>query len=312
MSNCSNLTSFVKPDHAFKQALSGTALEACRIVAEIRDEERRTIWTNDLDDSLAEGNKGNVYPGMMFTLAKNRMENTRLWKIVKRMPKGALLHAHFDAMVDIDWLMEELFATPGMHMSSSEPLTSESARERSTVQFTYARSSNDANPSMWTSGYESSSLIPVTKAADNYPDGGRAGFKAWLKCRCSISPQESLEHHHGPNAIWRKFTATFSILNTIIFYEPIFRSYVRRMCRQLLDDGVRWVDLRAAFVFQYRRTGSEAPEQDYKEVIRVLGEEIENFKNSEEGKDFWGARMIWTTIRSFPTKDIVESASTSS
>lgn len=213
-------------------------------------------------------------------------------------------------MVDIDWLIEELFATPGMHMISSEALTSKSARERSTIQFTYARSStDDASPSVWTSTYKKSSLIPATKAADTFPDGGRAGFKAWLKDRCSINSRESLEHHHGPNAIWRKFASTFAILGSIIFYEPIFRSFVKRMCRQLLDDGVRWVDLRAAFVFQYRRTGSEAPEPDYNEVIRVLGEEIENFKGSEEGKDFWGARMIWTTIRSFSTKDIVESAS---
>ncbi|KAI9789922.1 MAG: hypothetical protein M1816_005691 [Peltula sp. TS41687] len=296
-----------RSDHAFKQALSGTAIEACRIVAEIRDEEQRTIWTSELEDSLANGTEGNVHPGMMFTLAKDRMESTRLWKIVRRMPKGALLHAHFDAMVDIDWLIEEMLATTGMHMMSSEPLTSESARERSTVQFTFARSSHDANPSVWTPAYESSSLVPVTKAADGFPDGGRAGFKAWLKGRCSIGPRESLEHHHGLNAVWRKFAGIFRILGTIIYYEPIFRAFVTRMCRQLLDDGVRWMDFRVAFFFPYRRTDCETPEPDCKEAVRVLGEEIEKFKNSEDGKGFWGARMIWTTIRSFSTKDIVAS-----
>lgn len=37
---------------------------------------------------------------MCFTLAKERMERTELWKIVKKFPKGALLHAHLEAMVD--------------------------------------------------------------------------------------------------------------------------------------------------------------------------------------------------------------------
>lgn len=43
---------------------------------------------------------GDVFPGMCFTLAKERMESTKLWEIVKHFPKGALLHAHLEAMVD--------------------------------------------------------------------------------------------------------------------------------------------------------------------------------------------------------------------
>lgn len=53
------------------------------------------MWTKEVEDD-----EGDVYPGMMFTLAKDRMESTRLWKIVKRMPKGCLLHSHLEAMVD--------------------------------------------------------------------------------------------------------------------------------------------------------------------------------------------------------------------
>jgi hypothetical protein len=38
-----------------------------------------------------------------------------------------------------------------------------------------------------------------------------------------------------------------------------------------------------------------------------LSDELEKFKKSEEGKDFWGARMIWTTIRAFDKKAVIES-----
>ena len=38
-----------------------------------------------------------------------------------------------------------------------------------------------------------------------------------------------------------------------------------------------------------------------------MGDEIEKFKASEEGKEFWGARMIWTTIRQFGKKGVIES-----
>ncbi len=295
-------------DHAFRQTLSGTAMEAAAIVAEIRRDEQRNLWTTEFEDRLAqEKDVGNIYPGMMFTLAKERIERSKLWKIVRRMPKGALLHAHMDALVEVDWLFDQLLSTPGMHMTSPEALHTETALEGAPISFRYLKSTGSTEHSIWSAQYESSAPVPVTAAADSFPNGGRSGFLEWLRGRCTITRRESLEHHLGPNAIWQKFSSTFAILGSIIFYEPIFRAFVHRMCRQLLDDGIFWADLRAAFVFQYYREGADNPEPDYKEVIRVLGEEIDNFKSSAEGERFWGARMIWTTLRAFNTDDITES-----
>lgn len=91
-----------RSDHSFRQSLSPIARRAHAIVARIRDEERRTIWTPELDETLAitaggEGGSGGmtVYPGMAFSLAKGLMEGTRLWGIVRRLPKGGLLRMFF-------------------------------------------------------------------------------------------------------------------------------------------------------------------------------------------------------------------------
>lgn len=244
---------------------------------------------------------------MMFSMAKRQMEQTTLWKIVRKMPKGALLHAHFDALIDVDWLLEQAMATEGMHIYSTEPLHTDAARTKASFFFIYAPSAPGTESSVWEAGYTDSCRIPVNTAAESFPDGGRKGFLAWVKDRCTITPRESIEHHQGLNAVWQKFASTFVILGSIIFYEPIFRSSVQRLCRQLLDDGVRWVDLRAAFTFQYRRQGRETPEEGYVEVIRVLAEEVDKFMATEEGRTFWGARMIWTTLRRSNKRQIVES-----
>jgi adenosine deaminase CECR1 len=81
-------------DHAFRQRLTPTAKKAAAIVSNIRVHEAKNVWTKVEDE------EGDVFPGMCFTLAKERMENSMLWKIVKQFPKGALLHAHLEAMVD--------------------------------------------------------------------------------------------------------------------------------------------------------------------------------------------------------------------
>jgi len=74
----------------------------------------------------------------------------------------------------------------------------------------------------------------------------------------------------------------------------------------LYADGVKWIDLRIAFVFKYYKTGSEDAEPTYEEFFRVMGEEIEKFKSSEQGKGFWGMRMIWTGLKVLDTRKIIE------
>jgi adenosine deaminase CECR1 len=130
------------PDYAFRQSLSPLAKEACDIVSRIRDEEQRTIWTAEFEDCLAQKTGANVYPGMMFSLAKERMEATKLWQIVRKMPKGALLHAHMDAMVDFDYLFDVLLSTPGMHIYCNRALSDPPSLEVAAVKFRYYKSSN--------------------------------------------------------------------------------------------------------------------------------------------------------------------------
>ncbi|RDL39187.1 Metallo-dependent hydrolase [Venustampulla echinocandica] len=295
-----------RSDYAFRQSLSPLATRACEIVSRIRDEEQRTIWTGEYEDFLAREAGAHVYPGMMFGLAKERMEKTKLWKIVRNMPKGALLHAHMDAMVDFDYLFDVLLETKGMHIYCDQPLATKEARDGAWVKFRFQKKDHVEGNSIWSPEYEPSAPILLTKAADAFPNGGRPGFISWLKSRCTITCTESCEHHHGVDAVWRKFSSCFGILNTIVFYEPIFRLFMRRMMVLLLADGVKWVDLRLAFAFRYYREGSEEPDKTFDGLFKVFGEEIEKFKASEEGKAFWGARMIWTGLRAMDTRKIVE------
>ena len=86
-----------RSDHSFRHSLSPLARRAHAIVARIRDQERKTIWTPDLDETLATAKSEErpegmtIHPGMAFSLAKGLMEGTKLWGIVRRLPKGGLL-----------------------------------------------------------------------------------------------------------------------------------------------------------------------------------------------------------------------------
>lgn len=296
-----------RSDYAFRQSLTPLAKEACAIVARIRTEEHRTIWTSDYDLNVAHPTDIGYFPGMMFALAKNRIEKTRSWEILRRMPKGALLHCHFDAMIDVDWLVEQALNTNGMVMLSDRPLTTAEAQREATVMFQYSGTTNNDSRSIWTDKYEARTVQSIREAADNYPQGATAGFRAWLGSKMTITLEESLSHHHGVDDVWQKFTSCFRLIGSILFYEPILRAALQRLLPELLEDGIRWVEFRCAFVFDFRLSGSPSPTKDYRDFFRIFGEEVTNFQATDVGRSFWGAKFIWTTLRMHDKKSIVQS-----
>ena len=295
-----------RSDAAFRQSLTPLATEACAIVSRILVEERETIWIGEFQDDLARKEGVNLHPGMMFTLARDTMEKTKSWQIVKKMPKGALLHAHQDAMIDVDWLIDEVLETDGMVMLAEESLYGPTARAQVEVFFSYSKKSLATASSIWTEGYQASHPVSMKEAAASFPDGGTEGFKTWLKSRCTITPEESIKHHHGLDAVWRKFHSCFSPLNSMEYYEPILRVSMQRLLRQLVDDGLRWVDFRLTFAVAFRLEGCEALSQGPNDLVRVFSEELKKFKATEEGRNFWGYRFIWTSLRSWGKKKIVD------
>jgi adenosine deaminase CECR1 len=297
-----------RSDHVFRETLSPMATEADAIVSAIRFEEQQTIWQPELENELAKSSDQPIYPGMMFSLAKERMESSKLWQIVKKMPKGALLHCHLDAMGDIDWLVETAFSTPGICISAVKSLHTAELREdyHNSASFKFTKKSISEGPNLWSEEYKAGDMIPIAEAADSFPDGGKEGFKKWMVSRMTLSKEDTISHHLGPNDVWARFISCFRVLVSLHHYEPIFRGMIRGMLKSLHEDGVKWVDIRHAFVAPFYREGSETPDEDFSGFFKALHEEIEAFKASEEGKGFWGAKMIWTTIRHGSPRDVVQ------
>ncbi|KAL9612933.1 MAG: hypothetical protein Q9167_002516 [Letrouitia subvulpina] len=295
-----------RSDSSFRQSLTPLAVEACRIISRMRDEEHRTIWSGGSLGELLQQNEISPHPGMTFALAKDRMEMTKTWQIVSKMPKGALLHAHLDAMIDVDWLVDQMMKTDGMSIWADQGLTNSEARRNGYVIFQYEKVRPPDAISIWKEGYKARQCIPVFEAAESFPEGGLEGFKAWVKTRCTITPDESLNHHHGVNAVWQKFKSCFPILDSMILYEPIFRASIYKLLHEIVLDGIRWVDLRMNFVAHYWKKGSQTPDIGHRALFQAFGEEVERFQSTEEGKGFWGCRFIWTTLRSWDKRAIVE------
>ncbi|ODH27672.1 hypothetical protein ACO22_04133 [Paracoccidioides brasiliensis] len=288
-------------DAHFRKSMSAAATEACKIVSAIRRRELKDVWTKEAEKELVEHSDETLYPGMMFHSARERMEKTDLWKIVQKMPKGSLLHAHLEAMINLDLLCDLILSLPNLYVSSSTPLVSAEDWNTSPLSFRYF--SAPPEPSgvsnfPWEAGYTPSSFAPVSQMASAFPNGGVERFRTWFKSRCTLANDAS-SHHRGVDDIWVQFMRTFQVVDSIVYYEPVFRACMQQMLKELNDDGIRYVEFRLAFDFPYRRDQHDEHESDYEAFFQAFSEEIEKFKSSPAGKGFYGARMIWTTVRAF-------------
>ncbi|THC91156.1 hypothetical protein EYZ11_009387 [Aspergillus tanneri] len=266
-------------DSNLRKTLTPIAATACKIVSKVRDRGLTSIGSTTLnDDSHTSEALG---PSEMLHQARDRMKNTELWKILQKMPKGSLLHAHMDTMLDADFIVNQAFTTAGIHICAPSALVTQKDFEEAPFFFQYSSRSTESEnePPLWTSNYKPQTLIPLQKAASSFPNGSEAGFRNWLTSRCIVIPEISGRHQNcRANKIWDVYTRAMTVINSLLSYEPILRSCLRHMFSQFATDG-----------------------------ISVFQDELESFKNTEEGKAFYGARVIWTSARILSNKDMAES-----
>lgn len=287
-------------DHAFRASMSRNAQQAARVISALRKRELEAMHHNN-------GDQTRLFPGMPFPLAREYLEQTDLWKILSRMPKGCLLHAHLDAMIDADWLLEQALDLPGYYISSSKPLYTPESRDSAAIYFTYApRSLASSETLLWTTSYVPFSQTSVRTAANSFPDGERA-FQSYIVSRMTISAENSRLYHHGMQPIWKKFGSCFQVISGLLYTEPILRRALPRLFHQLNCDGIRYVELRSAFMQPWHRTGAEKPDSEFSHFFSTFAEELASYTASQNGSNFWGARIIWSTVRFLSDVDIKQS-----
>jgi adenosine deaminase CECR1 len=216
-----------------------------------------------------------------------------------------------EAMVDTDWLIEQALEIPDYYISCNGPLSTETARQDMLFKFSYVPSNLDSNndsaecDTIWSSSYKPNTPIPLKQAVSTFPHGGESGFKSWAISRMTITSTEALlQHHHGVDDIWQKFTSCFLIICGLFYTEPIFRLCIPQILTQLHNDGISYVEFRCCFGAPFQRVNSTLPDRDYMYFFECFRQELNTFLALSSSTGFWDARIIWTTIRSLPPATI--------
>lgn len=208
---------------------------------------------------------GKFNPSRHFFLAKNDIENSTVFQIIQKLPKGATLHAHDTAIASLDYLYS-LTYRPNLY----------GCVENGGVKLHFF---NEPDTSCnW-------KLVKDLREAD-------PTFDELLKSQISIIVDNPYEAYPDINAVWSKFAVVFGTITPMLTYAPVWKDYFYQILKELYEDNTMYMEFRGTLPECYDVDGTKYKEVD---VVGFYVEVLKQFKL--DYPDFQGARFIYAPSR---------------
>ncbi|KAI4903871.1 hypothetical protein NFI96_022131 [Prochilodus magdalenae] len=213
-------------------------------------------------------------PAMHFFRAKPYIQKSPVFKLLQKMPKGAVLHIHSSALASVDWLVMNVTYRPYCYICFTWS---------GSVQFLF--SAQRPFP-RW--GCSSWSLLEQLRATiTDIP-----AFDKSLMQNLTLFTEDPDVAYPNQDAVWERFEQTFIAISGLISYAPVFKDYFYQGLQQLYDDNILYLELRAGLSKTYELDGTS---HDREWSIQTYKNITEQFKLKHS--DFIGIRIIVTVHR---------------
>ncbi len=185
-------------------------------------------------------------PSRNYLLIKSCVENSPLFHILHRMPKGAVLHIHSHSIGSAKWLVERAVKDDNTYIYMAD----DARLLKGTMKVFRKGEVPDGFQSMQGLAKRDSQFIEKVVEM------------------ITMTPADSA----APNP-WDKFDAIFKRLR-LLDYEPIFKEYYRHAFEQLAEDNVQYVELRTGLGTLFDIDGKIYKEEDVVAMFRLILKQV--------------------------------------
>lgn len=270
---------------------------------------------------------GKRMEGEHFLGTVELISKTELFKVAKRMPKGAHLHIHFNSCLPAGFLIRQARNIKAMYIRSTLPLTSLKHMESSRISFmvmtpheaTYVKDAAGKEThvplgNVWDEHYIRNTWMPYKEFQKKFRHEehgeileGTLGAEVWLERKMLISEEEAHGVHQTGHGIWERFNHRTQMMKGLFAYESAFRNYTRECIRDFVSDNIQYAEIRPNFMSTNSLKTDDGKDSIGNDgIMHIIDEELRRTMEElrREGKYFGGMKVIYCTPRSFGKNQI--------
>lgn len=162
-------------------------------------------------------------PSRHFFEVLDRINKSKLFKIIRKMPKGGILHAHDTALCSTDYLVS---------LTYREHLWQCNDSNNTIVSFKFSRNTPEfVNGCKW------------LKVADERERVGRVEYDAYIRSNFTLFTNDP-HKFSDINVVWNEFMGLFIRFEPLVTYAPVFKDYYKQALKEMMQDGVQYLELR--------------------------------------------------------------------
>lgn len=222
-------------------------------------------------------------PSMHFFKAKRFIDQSPVFSLIQKMPKGAALHVHDFGMVDVDWLVKNVTYRENCYVCFTD---------EQTVQFIFSSRQPASRPrcSSWTL------LRSLREKIKNSTDLDNSFIR-----NLTLFTEDPDRDYPSQDVVWKRFEQAFLVAYGLVTYAPVFKDYLYEGLRQFYEDNIMFVEIRALLPVTYELDG-RLNDKDWS--MRACQEVVKRF--TSHYPDFLGARVIFTVHRGINATEAVK------
>jgi len=214
------------------------------------DEQAANRRLMELKKKEMERTKDHFPPAHSFLLSKELIDGSPVLEVMKRMPKGGVLHAHGSALADFRWLIEHATYLPNCYVYMGEEA---GGRIKGELAFF-----KEAPGQGWRLVSE------MRKAAPNIEDFDKALYKS-----ITLGPEDA----NVPD-IWQEFQNCFQRMGLLDAYRPVFEGFSRKMFNDLIEEHVQYVEFRGMPGGVYDLTGTRLSIEECLSILDSIVKDV--------------------------------------
>ncbi|KAM8977903.1 adenosine deaminase 2 [Sarcophilus harrisii] len=253
---------------------------------ELANEKLKALKKVEINEAMK---KNQFPPSMHFFRAKKLIEESKVFHVLKKMPKGAALHLHDFGILSVDWLVRNVTYRPHCHLCFTPS---------GNLKFRFA------DPAPPTPKPEDCSewilLEKYRRQLQNVTE-----FDNSLLQNFTLVLENPERAYSDQAVIWTRFENIFITVDGLVHYAPVFREYFARGLQEFYEDNVQYLELRATLYPVYELNGQT---YDQEWSLKTYQEVAQKF--ARDHPDFIGVKIIYSDHRMKDVSHIAKSVQT--